>query len=126
MLYPFNITLSALGKVYPEGVNEQWNTEARAFATGAQQIETAFRARAEGGTPFEYEAAARLHEWASTAFSVASARTIGHKKSERYDSLSDAHKREAARLYKEAIERWDHVKPNTHVTLLLEEVFGKA
>lgn len=127
MLYHFDLPSNAIRAIYPDAVNEQWNAEGGAFALGAERIEEDFRARLEKGEEpslREYQAAARLHEWAAAAYRVAASRTMGHGKSDRYEQQARNHVRQAARLYREALRRFDWAEPNEHVRELIAKVYG--
>lgn len=83
-------------------VNEQWNDEAAMFEYAAALVEQRHKELVPESTgPTYVYRAARLWEYAADCLFHASARTIGHKKSDRYDERRDHAMREARRLYAE-------------------------
>jgi hypothetical protein len=87
MIYQFDISLKG------EGVNEQWRDVADTCKEAAEQFTRSAEEQAEK-EPNKYrqaytmQRASLMLRMAATAYRNASARTLGHGKSERYDQMS--------------------------------------
>lgn len=111
-MVPFPITFTS------EAVNEQMNDEAQMFMEAATALIA--QKHDDALTRKDKMKIARLYEYAARAYLTACARTIGHKKSDRYERQYEVCHRRAHFWYRRALD--EHLTAEAappHVATLL-------